>query len=299
MNTRQKLRYLGYLNSRDRYYILARNKFLTHLLLENLGIPQAELLYYYNPQIGTSGKNYSGNPESVKDFIIKTQIQDFVIKPAEGTWGIGVMVYKRGYLENGQLILQQYDDRRVNFSGLLGKEPLIIERKIIQTRQVDVINPSSLNSIRVMTALYPDGSVKMFDPKIKFGRSYNCTSNSSGNENVTAIIDIETGTILSVKDFRGYRNIKSATHHPDSGKQLLGMTIGQWDKIKGQVIDFQGKIPFIKVIGWDIAVTDRGAVVIEMNDLFDNVGQYISHLGWKNDISDCYNAWLNSMDIND
>jgi hypothetical protein len=291
MNTKHKLHYLGYLNSQKKYYILARNKYLSHLLLENLGIPQAELLYYYNPELAASGNNFGGKPELVRDFILNTQLEDFVIKPVEGTWGKGIMVYKRGIIEGGSLMLQQWDDKLADFSELNWKGKLIIEKKIVQTRQVDEINPSSLNSIRIITALYPDGNVKIFDPKIKFGRNNSCISNSSYNENITGILEIDSGKIVSAIHSMGFRDIFSVKRHPDSGKQIEGIIIDQWGKIKDQVINFQKKIPFIKVIGWDIAVTDQGAVVIEMNDLFDNVGQYISHRGWKNDISDCYNAW--------
>ena len=50
-------------------------------------------------------------------------------------------------------------------------------------------------------------------------------------------------------------------------------------------------MPFCKAIGWDIAITDEGPVVIEVNEMWDRTGQYFIRRGWRNEIRDCYMAW--------
>jgi len=291
LNTKQKIKYFNYLNSQDKYYIIARNKYLTHLLLKELEIPATQLLYFYNPGFGTEGERFGGRKERVRDFMIKTRPEDFVVKPAEGTWGIGVTVLKKTIPDGENIILQKWDDQLVDLYSLLGKDPLIFEKRIHQTRQMHVINPSSLNSIRIDTALYPDGTVKIFKAFALFGRSSKCISNCGESDNVTADVDLNTGMMKTVVHFKGYRNIVPVTHHPDSGLQIDGARIEQWDYIKSQVIEFHQKIPFIKVIGWDVVMTEKGVVVIEMNDFIDNTGQFLTGKGWRKDVEECYQAW--------
>lgn len=57
------------------------------------------------------------------------------------------------------------------------------------------------------------------------------------------------------------------------------------------MIGFQQAFPFCKAVGWDIAITDDGPVVIEANDFWDRTGQYFIRRGWRNEIRECYLAW--------
>jgi hypothetical protein len=94
-----------------------------------------------------------------------------------------------------------------------------------------------------------------------------------------------------VTEFNGWRKTKVITHHPDSGALLEGVKIDDWENIVAQVLHFQECFPYVKAAGWDIAITDDGPVVIEVNDFWDRTGQYFIHRGWRNEIRDCYLAW--------
>lgn len=93
--------------------------------------------------------------------------------------------------------------------------------------------------------------------------------------------------------YDGWRKITEIDKHPDSGAQLNGVIVENWDKIKSEVIKFQEKLPFVKAAGWDIAITEDGPVVIEVNDSWDRTGQYFIRRGWKNEIKECFKAWVN------
>ena len=54
---------------------------------------------------------------------------------------------------------------------------------------------------------------------------------------------------------------------------------------------YQQVFPYCKAAGWDIAITDDGPVVIEVNDFWDRTGQYFIRRGWRDEIRDCYLAW--------
>ena len=46
-----------------------------------------------------------------------------------------------------------------------------------------------------------------------------------------------------------------------------------------------------KAAGWDIAITDDGPLVIEVNDSWDRTSQYFICRGWRSEIRKCYTAW--------
>ena len=70
---------------------------------------------------------------------------------------------------------------------------------------------------------------------------------------------------------------------------LDGVRIENGNVICGKICSYQQRIPFLKAIGWDVALTM--AVVIEINDFGDTTGQLFIQRGWRNEIMNCYWEW--------
>lgn len=289
--TKEKLKYLSYLNSLDRYYILARNKYLTYLLFKNQEIPSAELLLYYDPMMRSPEENYCSTLKEVEEFLISNNPADFITKPAESSWGRGVMAFNRVIFENGSLWLESWDGKTLRLEEIVKQIPLLFEKKVRQTEQLNAINSSSTNTIRFWTTLHPGGKVVVINAVIKFGRSFACVDNCGHGGNIDAVVDLETGKMHRVMNFLGYRKMTPVTRHPDSKERIEGVVIENWAEIIEQLKGFHRRIPFLKVIAWDIAITDKGAVAIEINDIFDNTGQGLIGKGWKYEVRECYKDW--------
>ena len=104
-------------------------------------------------------------------------------------------------------------------------------------------------------------------------------------------IDKDTGELKYAIQYDGWHKIKEINNHPDNGNQLNGVIIDNWEMIKVEVKKFQQAFPYCKAAGWDIAITDKGPVVIEVNDAWDTTGQYFCQKGWRNEIRECYLSW--------
>ena len=174
---------------------------------------------------------------------------------------------------------------------MLGHFPLLFERKIKQTQQLSAFNPSSVNTVRFMTTLMPTGEAKVIATFIKIGRSGAFVDNAGGGGNVDAGIDVETGKIYGSIEFNGFRKTRPIDCHPDTGAQLNNVVIEHWEEICAQLCRFQQRLPFLKAIGWDVAITDDGPVIIEINDFWDTTGQLFIQRGWRNEIRECYLVW--------
>ena len=284
--------YLELLNP-FKYYILARNKYLAHLLLENAGITVPELYCFYNPENGDSaGPNISYDVDSTLRILRKKEVNECVVKATEGSHGDSVFAVINITYTDSDALLETSDGKQQKISDILQQAPLLFEEKIKQSEQLSEFNASSINTVRFMTVLMPSGEAKVIATFIKIGREGAFVDNAGGGGNVDAGVNPETGELYGAMMFNGFRKTTSIDCHPDSGVQLNGTIIKNWNHICKEICHFQQRLPFLKAIGWDIAITENGPVVIEINDFWDRTGQLFIQKGWRNEIRECYLAWL-------
>lgn len=283
--------YLEYLNP-IKYYSLARNKFFAHKLLENTGVRKTELFCYYQPEARfIISDECASNLNDVLQILRRKSVHSCVIKTTESSHGDNVQVINSVVYLEQDAILTCHDGKEFMLSSIIGSDALIFESVVRQTKQFAEFNESSINTVRFMTTLWPDGSARVIATWFKVGRAGKCVDNAGSGGNVDAAIDSETGRIYNVVQFDGWRRTKAIDRHPDSGSLLNGVVIEHWDTIKAEVIRFQQAFPYCKAAGWDIAITDEGPVIIEVNDFWDRTGQFFIHHGWRNEIRECYLAW--------
>ncbi|MGO3691066.1 MAG: sugar-transfer associated ATP-grasp domain-containing protein [Psychroflexus halocasei] len=281
--------FLSLINPR-KYYILARNKYLSHVFFKSTSIKTSELYFYYNP-LNLSTDSVCTNEFEVSEKIKSLGIREFVIKTTESSQGEGVIVIKDIKEVEDKMILIQSNDKEILLSKILNHEALIFEKLLYQTKQFSSFNASSINTIRFMTSLDPSGEVNIFGTFIKVGRKGAWVDNAGSGGNICANVDIKTGLINNVIEFNDWRSNRDITHHTDSGTLLEGVKIKDWENICEQVKTYQKQIPYLKAIGWDVAITDEGPVIIEINDFWDATGQLFIGKGWLIEIENLYKKW--------
>jgi hypothetical protein len=292
LSSQNKRKFLEILNPR-KYYILARNKYITHLFLESAGITKPVLYCYYDPLCRIENSSIGNDYNSILNILKVKNINMCIIKPTESTHGKGVLLIKSIDYKNNSCHLYNFNGEVIELSDLLKNESLIFESVIEQTEQFKKFNSSSVNTIRFLTILLPSGEAKVISTVLKIGRQGSCIDNARNGGNVDAEVEFETGKIHSAIQFNGWRQISPITNHPDTGTLLEGVIIENWHDIKNRVLQFQQAMPFLKAIGWDIAITDKGPVVIEINDFWDETGQLFLGKGWKQEIESGHNEWIN------
>lgn len=283
--------YLDYLNP-IKYYSLSRNKYLAHKILEDTGVRKSILYCFYQPEGRLFGsKEIASNVTDVYRILKEKSVKQCVIKDTENSHGEGVIVVREVEYLEGDCRMHYFNGESALLSDILKEYPLIFEGLICQSRQFASFNASSVNTVRFMTTLFPNGEAKVIATFIKIGRAGSCVDNAGAGGNVDVCVDVESGEIKHAIQYDGWRKIHEIEKHPDSGTQLNGVVIENWEQIKAEIIRFQQAMPWCKAAGWDIAITDEGPVVIEVNDMWDRTGQYFIQKGWRNEIRECYIAW--------
>lgn len=157
---------------------------------------------------------------------------------------------------------------------LTASNQLLLEELIRQHDDVSAIYPNAINTVRVCTIKGDDGKVHIVFSCMRFGRGESSVDNfNSGG--MSAVVDLQTGKLTgSAIDKSGHL----FAAHPDTKSVFDGFAIPYWNEIKATVTAAAQKSGFIRYIGWDIAVTPHGPVIVEGNefpghDLYQLFGQ--------------------------
>ena len=286
--------YLDYLNP-IKYFSIARNKYMAHKMLENTGVKKSELYCYYQPEGKViASDEIANNIQDVCRILKGKNVSGCVIKTTESSHGDNVYVVNNIIFKENDCTMTLFNNIKLELSEILKDYPLIFEGIVNQTSQMASFNSSSVNTVRFMTALYPDGKARLVGIWFKIGRKGKCVDNAGSGGNVDGAVNPQNGELINVSQFDGWDKIKQIEKHPDSGVQISGVKINNWERIVEEVLHYQECFPYIKAAGWDIAITDDGPVVIEVNDFWDRTGQLFIRHGWRDEIRDCYLAWKNT-----
>lgn len=188
----------------------------------------------------------------------------FVMKPRKGFGGRGVQVLQvRGadYFLNGQK--KGLDEI---FSSL---DDYILVPFVYQDEYASRVNPNSLNTIRLLTAVLDD-EVVVLGAFHRFGSSTTGNVDNFSTGGISAKINLQSGIIESAYCFDKKTNKKKKIeYHPDSKEAIMGLQIPKWKEIVEEIVELHGKIRFVRYIGWDIAITTDGYTIVESNDVTD------------------------------
>ena len=81
---------------------------------------------------------------------------------------------------------------------------------------------------------------------------------------MVAALDTMTGQIKRVVCGVG-ADLTECTAHPDTGSVLVGTALPDWIKLRNLVTKAACVFPGIRTQSWDIALTNRGPVCLELN----------------------------------
>ena len=219
--------------------ILFPGENIVHTYLKNMNG------YYY----------FQGEPVSEEEAAnLCKNLGSVIIKPSRESKGSGVqMINIRDGLIEGQnmSVLQLFKQYKRNF---------LIQEKIHQHKDMSALNPTSVNTIRVLS--YRSGmEVLIIYSVIRIGRYGQVIDNQCAGGISTAI---GRDGKLSGSAYGGYST--DNVGKTDSGVVLDGYQIPSYDKAIEMVKRLHLKLPFFNIIGWDVAIEEDGEpVLIEFN----------------------------------
>lgn len=188
------------------------------------------------------------SPEALRAFIDRHP--QFVKKLATGTQGEGVTFLRR----------EQLDDIDRFIAGCR-RDQVLLEDCIVQHPDMAALNPSSVNTVRIITARY-HGKVLPLGAGLRVGGAGAHLDNFHAG-GCAYPLDIKTGIIHGPgSDLEGHPYLR----HPSTGRIMPGFQVPHWDELLDTVCRAALVSPRIGWVGWDVAILPDGVELVEGND---------------------------------
>lgn len=211
-----------------------------------------------------------GTVEELEGFLERNPV--FMIKPYDGLAGQGVAKMTREEAGSAQALYEK-----------LQKEHLFVEGYVKQNQQINCLCAASVNTIRIMTFAY-NGKSRILYAAMRIGNGVNhCDNFHQGGMGCS--LDIETGKLYGMAVDKDLREFEC---HPASGVKFDGFQLPYWEEAKKMVLEAALVSDHIHAVGWDVAFTDDGPILIEGNRRagYDLV-QVLSERGRKDIMRSC------------
>ncbi len=175
-----------------------------------------------------------------------------VYKPLEACEGRGIRSYSVSDYDN---IEKLADDI---LSGNKGNA--LLDEWLEQSAEMSKFYKDGVNCIRVYTFIHND-HFEFLDAKVSFGTTSDIV-NATINGNLFATVDVNTGIITS--DLTDY-TLVLYEEHPVTHFKAKGTQLPCWDEVLELAKKAAYRVPQVAYVGWDIALTTSGPVLIEGN----------------------------------
>lgn len=174
-----------------------------------------------------------------------------IAKPNYGVSGVGIEKIDTSEWKNKADLAKYLRDKHLH----------LIEDCVQQHENINKISPCSVNTIRVVT-VNKNGKIDIISAVIRIGVNNHVDNFSAGG--IAAPVDIEAGTIFKP----AVTKIESEKYeyHPVTKTKIVGFQIPYWNEVVEMVKEAAKVVPQVRTVGWDIAVTDSGPLIIEGND---------------------------------
>lgn len=177
-----------------------------------------------------------------------------IVKPVDGMCGNGII--KKDYTNTS-------DDNVCADYKLFVENNFLVEECIVVHDNLKLGN-SSLNTFRIFTMLDSSGEPHVIKAKFRAGVGESIVDAADGS--IHYPISIKYGIIEGPGVMlEGLEKDELYFKHPGSEKILVGLKIPYWEKVKLMLMEAAKKIPQVRLIGWDVAITNNGPEIIEAN----------------------------------
>lgn len=250
------------------YSRLIDNKAFLPITIKNF---QKYLPVYYFTIWGSQILDQSKNRYINRDtflFEIKQLLEKkekVILKPFAKESGDGfILLSKNGdsFYYNNENISESELNRR-----LLLLNNYICTEFVQNAEYIKQIFPYSCNTIRILT-IWDKRNNKPYIARAlhKFGTIPEKTFDNVIAGGITSEINIQDGTLSQAFLWKRKDGVNEfSDYHPTTKKIINGVKISNWETILSKIIEIATNMPYLKYMGWDIAVTEDAFKIIEIN----------------------------------
>ncbi|WP_027709966.1 sugar-transfer associated ATP-grasp domain-containing protein [Zooshikella ganghwensis] len=255
--------------SPEHYKFLTENKLIFSHFLSATQIPVARVYGTYGPKGLSDDGQLLRTPQQLEKWLIQRNLDNLFIKPVAGTRGVGVLSLgdqiepgRWQKLPQGEITLPELLE---HFQAQPHLDTYLIEERLNPHQEMAKFAPNVLHTARIISSY--DEDVCIHAAMMRLAAADQIADNTSLG-NMSAAIELATGR-LQHGSVRINGIARPQAVHESSGLVVEGFQLPDWQETVTLVQRASRCVHFNGVLAWDVALTDKGPVVIEANSLFD------------------------------
>lgn len=222
--------------------------------------------------------------EKIRDFLVKDAVFPLFGKPQSYSGSFGSALLDR--IEGDEIVLG--DDRRVNLDAFCREllreygEGYLLQSAIDQHPEVSDVIGRAIGTIRLVT-IRDEIMPRVFYALWKIPAPKAMSDNFWQDGSMIAPVSSDKGEVGQAWIGTGLEARQIETH-PASGRAFEGFQLPHWEEACEMAREAHALFPEFGVIGWDVAFTEDGPLLIECNDNpFHSLYQTAYRRGIRND----------------
>jgi len=247
------------------YDCTAYDKRFEYLLFRAMGLPHPEVaLFTFDGEI-TDGCFRRLDPQAATDIILNSPVKRYFLKPAfsGGARGTDVISVSGGrlYRMNGAI---------ADLAGIVKEAAALPAGYVLQCEmrnqhaEMSDLNPDTVNTLRIATHR-SGGTSRIVGIELRVGRKGGCFDNAVAGG---VFIRVDPLSFETAGDCYVKKPLTACLgqFHPDTNVKLSGVSIPFSREIRELVLE-RAAVAFHEhpYLGWDVAVSDSGPCLIEVN----------------------------------
>ncbi|WP_374653848.1 sugar-transfer associated ATP-grasp domain-containing protein [Dongia sp.] len=164
------------------------------------------------------------------------------------------------------------DGERLEHDALLARlirlserEPFVVQRCLKNHPDIAPLSPGALATVRLVTLIDETGDFEPVRAVFRMGKNADSIVDNFHSGGIAAPVDLATGKLGRATDFGLAPSIGWIDRHPATGAAITGHILPQWPEILALGRKAHAQFADRVIVGWDIALTDRGLVLVEGN----------------------------------
>lgn len=243
---------------------------MSKLLSRSADLPLPDIVACYSP-IGRTldGAPHFSDPSAFEAFLQESETFPLIVKPIAGTYGRGVIEIS-GCDEKGNLLGKSGDVLADDELSSLLENPhfggALVQKKLKNHPALRELVGDTLSTVRMIVCIAEDKTPHLAAVFWKVARGCNVTDNFARGVtgNMLAGIDLASGAVLGLHSGLWPAGAM-LTHHPETGKPVSEFNLPDWARARELVLMAARELPGLRLQGWDVALTDDGPLLLEVN----------------------------------
>lgn len=268
------------------------DKIAAGALFAGAGYPVPQIAAVFEPHLRLPGMRMLHDAAAIESFLREAGDRQLFGKPVGANQSLGSIAISgvdaaAGTLRAGNGAVLDIKD----FAQLVATEfhgGYVFQERLRPHPAVVAVCGDRIATVRLLT-ICQEGEPEIVAAAWKIPVGDNMADNFWRPGNLVAPVDEASGTVGTAVRGTGIRR-KEMAAHPDSGAAIAGLVLPHWRETRDLVLSASRFLKDILLIGWDIALTPDGPVIVEANETPDLM--LVQHATGRGILTERFRAYL-------